>query len=77
MLYQIDGKAVKSKPKGNFKKVVTVPGKLMNFLTEEREINCLDMCIETTGAFQHVSEVRENGETKFYLDGVKVEVNKF
>lgn len=35
MLYQLNGKVVKKEPKGNFKKIVVIPGKLKNFITEE------------------------------------------
>ncbi len=34
MLYQLDGKVVKEEPKGDFKKIVIIPGKLKNFITE-------------------------------------------
>lgn len=41
MIYQIDGKNVKEEPKGNFKRIVVIPGKLKNFITKEgdKEVN--------------------------------------
>ena len=81
MIYQINGKRVKNKPKGKFAKVVTVPGKLMNFITTQQELattsnytidfwqGARSLWKRIFNKFQHIALVRDKKLIQLYLDG--------
>ena len=75
MIYQIDGKIVKEKPEGKFEKVVTVPGKLMNFITKVSKEGLVtkDFFIND-GKMHHITEVKETRTVTRYIDGIKATV---
>lgn len=77
MIYQINGKAVNHKPLGYFLKVVTVPGKLMNFITKDRKKNVQSTTASwmEDGLFHHVVEVIDGKKISRYENGILISVN--
>ncbi len=71
MIYQIDGKNVKEKPIGVFKKVVEVPNKLKNFITK-CTWNLQNMCFEFWYKFTHIAIIKEKSSITVYVEGKQI-----